>query len=158
MKQEHMHLHHLRDSNGFTLLEILIAASILGILTAMAVPSFSLWIARQQLRQATTELAGTYSMARTAAMSRGAGVTVTTAMTGGKATLTFGGNVFKPVTLSERVTNITAATIGFNPFGGRSGGGAVNTLIVVTPSQGQAYSVAVTPSGRVFWCATGSCP
>ena len=149
---------HVQNDSGFTLLEILIACSILGILTAMAVPSFSLWIARQQLRQATTELAGNYAMARTAAMSRGAGVTVTTAMTGGKATLTFGGNVFKPVTLSERVTNITAATVGFNPFGTRSGGGAANTLIVVTPSQGQAYSVAVSPSGRVFWCATSSCP
>ncbi len=153
-----MQFQDLRHDSGFTLLEILIACSILGILTAMAVPSFSLWIARQQLRQATTELAGNYSMARTAAMSRGSGVTVTTAMTGGKATLTFGGNVFKPVTLSERVTNITAATVGFNPYGLRSGGGATNTLIVVTPSQGQAYSVAVSPSGRVFWCATASCP
>jgi type IV fimbrial biogenesis protein FimT len=153
-----MQFEDLRHDSGFTLLEILIACSILGILTAMAVPSFSLWIARQQLRQATTELAGNYSMARTAAMSRGTGVTVTTAMTGGKATLTFGGNVFKPVTLSERVTNITPATVGFNPYGGRSGGGGANTLIVVTPSQGQAYSVAVTPSGRVFWCATSSCP
>jgi type IV fimbrial biogenesis protein FimT len=153
-----MRFNHLRKHSGFTLLEILIACSILGILTAMAVPSFSLWIARQQLRQATTELAANYSMARTAAMSRGSGVTVTTAMTGGKATLTFGGNVFKPVTLSERVTNITAATVAFNPFGLRSGGGATNTLIVVTPSQGQAYSVAVSPSGRVFWCATASCP
>ncbi len=153
-----MRSNHLQNDSGFTLLEILIACSILGILTAMAVPSFSLWIARQQLRQATTELAGNYAMARTAAMSRGSGVTVTTAMTGGKATLTFGGNVFKSVTLSERVSNITAATVGFNPYGGRSGGGAANTLIVVTPSQGQAYSVAVSPSGRVFWCATSSCP
>jgi type IV fimbrial biogenesis protein FimT len=153
-----MRVTNLRSQNGFTLLEILIAASILGILTAMAVPSFSLWIARQQLRQATTEIAANYSMARTAAMSRGSGVAVTTAMTGGKATLTFGGNVFKPVTLSERITNITAATVGFNPFGLRSGGGAGNTLIIVTPSQGQPYSVAVSPSGRVFWCATSSCP
>jgi type IV fimbrial biogenesis protein FimT len=148
----------LRDDSGFTLLEILIACSILGILTAMAVPSFSAWIARQQLRQATTELAGNYTMARTAAMSRGTSVTVTTAMTSGKATLTFGGNVFRSVTLSDSVTNITPATIAFNSFGGRSGGGGVNTLIVVTPSQGNAYSVAVTPSGRVFWCAAASCP
>jgi type IV fimbrial biogenesis protein FimT len=153
-----MRFNHLRQNSGFTLLEILIACSILGILTAMAVPSFSAWIARQQLRQATTELAGNYTMARTAAMSRGSAVTVTTAMTGGKATLTFGGNVFRSVTLSDRVTNITPATVGFNPFGGRSGGGAANTLIVVTPSQGNAYSVAVTPAGRVFWCATASCP
>src|SRR6476620_4975649 len=153
-----MQNHYLRQDSGFTLLEILIACSILGILTAMAVPSFASWIVRQQLRQATTELAANYAMARTAAMSRGSAVTVTTAMTGGKATLTFGGNVFKPVTLSERVTNITAATVGFNPFGTRSGGGAANTLILVIPSQGNAYSVAVTPSGRVFWCAAASCP
>jgi len=153
-----MHSDHLWSPKGFTLLEILIAESILGVLSAMAVPSFQLWITRQQLRQATTELAANYSMARTAAMSRGSAVTVTTAMTGGKATLTFGGAVFKPVTLSERVTNITTATVGFNAFGTRSGGGAANTLIIVTPSQGQPYSVAVSPSGRVFWCAVASCP
>jgi type IV fimbrial biogenesis protein FimT len=152
-----MQNNYLRQDSGFTLLEILIACSILGILTALAVPSFSSWIARQQLRQATTELAGNFTMARTAAMSRGSSVTVTTAMTAGKATLTFGGNVFKSVTLSDRVTNITAATVAFNAFGGRSGG-AANTLIVVTPSQGSAYSVAVTPSGRVFWCAAAACP
>jgi type IV fimbrial biogenesis protein FimT len=148
---------HLRHDAGFTLLEILIACAIVGILAALAVPSFQLWIARQQLRQATTELAGNFTMARTAAMSRGSAITVTTAMTAGKATVTFGGNVFKPVTLSERVTNITAATVAFNPYGGRSGG-AANTLIVVTPSVGNAYSVAVTPSGRVFWCAAVACP
>jgi type IV fimbrial biogenesis protein FimT len=153
-----MHINDVRHNAGFTLLEILIACSILGILTAMAVPSFQVWIARQQLRQATTELAGNLSMARTAAMSRGSGVTVTTAMTAGKATVSFGGGVFKSITLSDRVTNITAATVAFNAFGTRSGGGAANTLVVVTPSVGSAYSVAVTPAGRVFWCAAASCP
>lgn len=148
---------HLRHDYGFTLLEILIACAIVGIIAALAVPSFQIWIARQQLRQATTELASNLTMGRTAAMSRGTAITVTTAMTAGKATVTFGGNVFKPVTLSERVTGITAATVAFNPYGGRSGA-ATNTLIVLTPSQGNAYSVAVTPSGRVFWCAAASCP
>jgi type IV fimbrial biogenesis protein FimT len=143
---------------GFTLIEVMIVVALLGILAVIAAPSLQQWIARQQLRQATTELAGNLNLARTAAMSRGTGIAVTTAMNGGKATLTFGG-VFKPVELDEKITNITATTIGFSPFGLRTGGGATNTLITLTPSSGiDTYSVAVTPAGKINWCAKATCP
>jgi len=146
-----------RDAKGFTLIEMAIVGAVVSITTMIAVPSFMQWKANYQMKQAATELAGNLNLARAAAMSRGTGITVTTALMSGRATVTFGG-IFPPVTLNEGVANITTATIGFNMFGLRSGGGGANTLITLTPSQGRAYSVAVTPSGKVDWCAMATCP
>ena len=142
---------------GFTLIEIVIVVAVIGLLVAMAVPSLQQWIVRQQLRQATTELAGNLHLARTVAMSKGAGIAVTTAMNSGKATVTFGGTL-QPVEFDGKITNITATTIGFSPWGLRTGGGAANTLIILTPVSGGAYSVAVTPAGKITWCAAATCP
>lgn len=152
-----MNFSQLRDAKGFTLIEMAIVGAIIGITTMIAVPSFTQWFVKYQMKQAATELAGNLNLARAAAMSRGTGIAVTTAMTSGRATLTFG-DVFPPVILNERVTNITAATIGFNTFGLRAGGGVATTLITLSPQQGGAYSVAVTPAGKVAWCATATCP
>ncbi len=147
----------LRDAKGFTLIEMAVVGAIVGITTMIAVPSFTQWKARYQMKQAATELAGNLNLARAAAMSRGTGITVTTAVTGGRATVTFGG-VFPSVTLNEGVANISAANFGFNMFGLRTGGGSTDTLITLTPTQGTVYSVAVTPSGKVDWCAKATCP
>ena len=142
---------------GFTLIEITIIGALLGILAMIAVPNMQQWILRQQLRQATTELAGNLNLARTAAMSRGTGIVVTTAMNSGKATVVFGG-VLHPVEFTGNITNITATTIGFSAWGLRTGGGAATTLITLTPVSGGAYSVAVTPAGKITWCAAATCP
>ena len=147
----------LRDAKGFTLIEMAVVGAIVGITTMIAVPSFTQWKARYQMKQAATELAGNLNLARAAAMSRGTGITVATAVMSGRATVTFGG-VFPPVTLNEGVANITTATVGFNMFGLRAGGGTANTLITLTPTHGTAYSVAVTPAGKVDWCAMATCP
>ena len=147
----------LHDAKGFTLIEMVVVGAIVGITTMIAIPSFTQWKANYQMKQAATELAGNLNLARAAAMSRGASITVTTDMVYGRPTVKFGG-VFPPLTLNEGVANITTATVGFNMFGLRAGGGGTNTLIALTPTHGTAYSVAVTPSGRVDWCATPTCP
>ena len=153
-----MKFHRASNVKGFTLIEVMMVSAMLGILAMIAVPSLQQWIARQKLRQATTELAGNLNLARTAAMSKGTAIVVTTAMNAGKATVTFGG-VLRDVELDTNITNITATTVGFNSFGLRSGGGAGNTLITLTPLSGvDSYSVAVTPAGKINWCAKATCP
>jgi type IV fimbrial biogenesis protein FimT len=147
----------LRDAKGFTLIEMVVVGAIVGITTMIAIPSFTQWKANYQMKQAATEVAGNLNLARAAAMSRGAGITVTTDMVYGKPTVKFGG-VFPPVTLNEGVANISAANFGFNMFGLRAGGGSTDTLITLTPTQGTVYSVAVTPSGKVDWCPKATCP
>ena len=57
--------HHVQ---GFTLLELLIAIVVAGILASIAVPSFSDFLARQQLRSDVNEVISTLSLARSEAI------------------------------------------------------------------------------------------
>lgn len=132
-------------------------SAVITIVSMMAVPAYQQWNTRYQLTHASEELAGNLKLARLAAMSRGTAVTVTLALVGGKATLSTGG-VFAPVTLSQGVTAVTPATVSFGPLGLRSGGGTGNQSIQLTASNGTVYTVVVSPSGKVNWCKSGSCP
>jgi prepilin-type N-terminal cleavage/methylation domain-containing protein len=147
----------VRPANGFTLVEVMTVSAVISILTMIAVPAYQQWNARYQLRQATEEVAGNLKLARMAAMSRGGNVVVTLAIAGGKATLSTGG-VFPSITLSEGVASLTPATVTFSQLGLRVGGGAGNQLIQLTAKSGTVYSVLVTPSGKINWCKTASCP
>ncbi|XGA78677.1 GspH/FimT family pseudopilin [Halomonas sp. CH40] len=61
---------------GFTLLELLIALAVAGILAALVAPPFSGFLARQQLRSDLNEVVSVLSFARSEAIKRRADVTV----------------------------------------------------------------------------------
>ena len=61
-------------SAGFTLVELMIAIAILGILTAFALPNYSQWIANTRLRTAATGLQNGLMLAKAEAVSRNAKV------------------------------------------------------------------------------------
>ncbi|MBL0222783.1 MAG: GspH/FimT family pseudopilin [Xanthomonadales bacterium] len=63
-------------SPGFTLLELLIAVAVVGVLVAMALPSFREFNIRTQVTQLTNELVHDLTMARTEAVKRGRDVVV----------------------------------------------------------------------------------
>lgn len=63
--------HTLREQAGFTTIELLVVVAILGVLAALAAPSFTLLIERWRVRQAATELESTIQFARTEALRRG---------------------------------------------------------------------------------------
>jgi prepilin-type N-terminal cleavage/methylation domain-containing protein len=81
----------VRRQCGFTLIEVMIAVAIVGILAMVAVPNYLQWNARYQLKQATTELAGSLNLARMAAMNRNLAVTATVALVSGRVNVDFGG-------------------------------------------------------------------
>lgn len=144
------------SQKGFTLVEVMIACAIVGILTMVAVPNYLQWNARYQLKQGTTELAGSLSLARMAAMNRNLAVTVQLALVSGKVNVDFGG-AFPPVLLPRSIVSFTGGpTIQFTRQG--LSGSTANQTVALVSEQGTTYSVVVTPAGKVNWCAKMSCP
>jgi len=64
------------SQRGLTLVELLVVLSITGILVAMAVPSFSSFMARRAVTAAMSDLASDFRAARSEAMRRGRPVTI----------------------------------------------------------------------------------
>lgn len=63
-------------SGGFTLLEVMVVVAILGVLSALAGPSFIPMIERWRVKQATEELQSTVYFARSEAIKRGGDVSI----------------------------------------------------------------------------------
>lgn len=154
--RRHQQTSPLRNQRAFTLIEVMIAVAIVGILAMVAIPNYTQWNARYQLKQGTTELAGSLNLARMAAMNRNLAVTVTLALVSGKVNVDFGG-ALAPILLPQSIIAFTGGpTIQFTQQG-LSGTAAPQTVTLVS-QQGTTYSVVVTPAGKVNWCAKTTCP
>lgn len=146
------------QQDGFTLLEVVTVAAIIGIGAALAVPQFGRWNSDHQLQQAATEVQTQLTLARLAAMNRNRPVTVTFALVGGRVTISAvdstGTQALPPATMLTHVTGVTGGPVQFNSLGLRAGGGGGNQAITVTNNVGTTYSVRVTPAGKSIWCPT----
>ena len=168
---------------GFTLIEIMIVVAIIGVVSAIAVPSYVQWNARYQLRQAASDLQTNLLLARMSAKNRNTAMTATLIKAAdGTYSATFGGTL-APITFPKSVTggsmilvtglgpppttNVTdfaasspgiLGTIMFSQQGVRVAGGVGTQTVTLQSAQGVTYSVAVAPSGKVNWCTMASCP
>ena len=149
---------------GFTLIEIMIVIAIIGLTSALAVPNYIEWNAKQQLRQAATEIQNQLSLARISAMSRNSVVNVSFVVSGGKVQFSAGDasgvSVIPATQMMSTVTGLNPAptAVAFSPLGIRSGGGTGNQQIMISDNKGLSYSVRVTPRGKVSWCPAATCP
>lgn len=79
----------MRNNHGFTLMEILVTLVILGIMTAIAVPSTGAWRQRAQHKQAAREVVSVLRRARSVAVQQNQNITVIFDLT--NRTYSFGG-------------------------------------------------------------------
>jgi type IV pilus assembly protein PilA len=165
-----------RSETGFTLIEMLIVVAIMGIAGIIALPNYLVWQSRSELRQAVTEVQNQLLLARMAALSRNAPVTVAISLTNG-AVLTTTTNAATGVqvlaSLSVRLphvvdlkvgpsaawTSAVTANVSFNSMGMRSGGPGptLNQELAMVNDKGVQFAMKVTPRGVVNWCQDTVC-
>jgi Tfp pilus assembly protein FimT len=144
----------------------MIVVAIIAIGVALAVPAYLQWVARYELRQSTTELASTLTLARMAAKNSNAPVAVQlSVITCPPATSDCGhvsiasGALKAPTVLPGKITGFTGGPVQFTPLGLLVGGAnQVITVQAQTSSGLMTYSAVVMPSGKVSWCAKAMCP
>lgn len=178
----------VRREAGVTLTELIVIITIIGIISLMAAPNFMESVRKSRLMQATTELYGSLTAARMAAMGRNRTVTVrligaTSTTSGSNVTIT--GTAAVPITVQffdsqgagvlptqvlttdivqvETIPGAGSPTVTsqvqFNSLGMRVGGGAtVNQLITLRNNRGTTFSIYVTPAGKARWCPAKTCP
>lgn len=94
----------MRASRGFTLIELLTVMIVLGIMMAIATPSFRNFIASQRVKSASYEVSTSLLLARSEAIKRNAQVTITPSTA---STWTAGWSTTTSQTISGTATTIT---------------------------------------------------
>lgn len=167
------------SETGFTLMEMVIVVAIIGITGLIALPNYLVWQSRSELRQAVTEVQNQLLLARMAALSRNAPVTVaisiangavgtTTTNTATGAQIMGSFSVRLPHVVDLKVgpsaawTSVVApatATVSFNSSGLRSGGPGptLNQELAMVNDKGVQFAMKVTPRGVVNWCQDAVC-
>jgi type IV fimbrial biogenesis protein FimT len=149
--------------SGFTLIELMIVCAIIGISSALAIPNYVEWKAQHDLREAVSEFAGNLNLARVVAMNRNRQATVTIQVLGtgliNVSGIAGGAPIFGAQTLNASVTGLPGGTptnVVFSSMGLSTA--AATQVIPIVNTRGVVYSVSVTPSGKVTWCAKATCP
>lgn len=150
-----------RQQAGFTLIEVMIVVAIVGIAAALTAPNVREWMARYDLKQSMSEIAGDLNLAKLVAMNRNRQATVTIQMAGSLVQVsgTSGGQeIFGTRILPSRINALPGgtATVSFSSLGLSTI--TAPQLIQVQNEKGLIYSLSVLPSGKVTWCAKSSCP
>lgn len=153
----------MNREGGFTLIEMMVVGAIISIGTIIAIPGYTQWNAKYQLKQAAMEVTNQLAVARFAAMNQNTRVRVTTTVASSQLNIAFtnsaGSQVLSPQTLGvPHVVTIGGTTqIDFNSLGLRATSGASQTM-TLTNDKGLTYSVVVPPGGKAAWCPKSSCP
>lgn len=146
-----MKISHLkgRTARGFTLIELMIAIALLGILLALAMPSFSDIIRRMRIESAASSLSVAFATARSEAVKRGRNISVCKSSNGtacaSSGDWSTGWVIYATAGVPIKVFDA--------PDGGVSMAGDANMINVVTFTPTGATTL--TAAGSIQVCKTG---
>lgn len=151
------------SASGFTLVEVLVAMSILAILVAIAIPSFRQITAAQRMRSVSSDIVSDLVIARNEAVKRGQNVVLapvsagwpggwTLAVSSDSTLLSARSAVGSGVTFAAAPVNVT-----YDRYGRLSGATSVVRFALTTSGSTQARCVSIDPSGRPKSSAS-ACP
>jgi prepilin-type N-terminal cleavage/methylation domain-containing protein len=153
---------------GFTLIEIMIAVAIVGIIAGLALPDFLRWQVESQLREATSEIATQMTLARMAGMNRNRSVDFTVQNSGGAVHFSAvdpssGAAVINDKSFPTQVASVIGSpvVVSFSSRGTRTSAGTGTQTIGVCDTYKRQYSVTIIPTGKVNWSVNSSgtpCP
>lgn len=161
MNMMHFSVTKRRCERGYTLIETMVVLGIVGLVSMLAIPNFTLWVSKYQLNQAASEIVADLNMAKFIAMNRNRQATVTIQLVGSTVQisgLAGGVEIIPTKTFMGRVNGLPGgtATVNFSSMG-MSTATAPQT-IQLQNDKGLVYAVSVLPSGKVNWCPKASCP
>lgn len=137
-----------RSQQGFTLLELIVAISIMAILAAIAAPSFNTWRQQSHLKAQAREVFGAFQRAKSEAVTRNTTVTVTFEEgIGAAGKWEISDSIAKGEMISGvQISNVsfTDKKAGFNARGLPLEGGSVQVK-----NSHSTYSVKLSPAGSV---------
>ncbi|MBI5170065.1 MAG: prepilin-type N-terminal cleavage/methylation domain-containing protein [Candidatus Eisenbacteria bacterium] len=139
-----------RSSSGFSLIELLIVVSIMGVLFAMSVPAYQHYMQSSALKSATHEIASSMQNLRARAMSTHEAQTIHFALdsTGAGDFHVHNGTVRSHWDLPRNITYATGSGTGLT-FG-TDGRASTSTYIILKDASGQRDTVSVQLSGIVL--------
>lgn len=163
----------MRHWRGYTVIEVMITLALLGVMTALAVPSFRELIDRNHLSAAANDLVSAFLATRSEAVKRECRVwiirngTIDSRWDAGwtaNVLADIDGCTALELIRHETSSNLNIATNGnignqviFLPDGRADGLAGANNFFTLTLN-GQTRSVCLTPNGRPYALKGGSCP
>lgn len=152
---------------GFTLIEVLVAVAVVGILAMMAMPTFGEWLQSQQLRAAAEASLNGLQVARSEAIRRNLPVQIVFSVPQTGWSVSEGANVIQVRAHEEGSPNAQiaatpggATTVTFTPLGGvgtnADGSAAVTRLDVTNPAGGACQPAGAMRCLRLVVSAGGT--